>query len=45
MKAEKLKIGDKVIMNDRYRVSEKTKARYLLLETSHLKFAERNASF
>ena len=45
MKTEKLKMGDRVIMNDKYRVSEKTKKRYLLLGASLLIFAEQNAFF
>ena len=31
MKAEELKIGDKVIMNDKYRVSEKNKGKVFIV--------------
>lgn len=33
MKMEKLKIGDKVIMNDRYRVSEKNKGKVFVVRS------------
>ena len=33
MKAEKLKIGDKVLMNDRYRVSEKNKGKVFVVRS------------
>lgn len=33
MSVEKLKIGDKVIMNDRYRVSEKNKGKVFVVRS------------